>query len=71
MLLYQTSFPITGMEDLEKVNKLKKALLQKEGVTKVEITRPNSITITYNPTRIIPSVLSSIISSLGFNPPRG
>ena len=71
MLLYQTSFSVTGLEDSEKVDKLKKALFKKEGVTKVEITRPNKVTVTYNPRKIIPSVLNSIISSLGFNPPRG
>jgi hypothetical protein len=71
MLLYQTSFPVKGLEDAEKVNKLKEALLQKEGVNKVEIARSNMVTVTYNPSKIIPSVLNSIISSLGFNPPRG
>jgi len=71
MLLYKTHFTVTGLEDADKVNKLKNTLLRKEGVNKVEITRPNKVTITYNPTKIIPGVLSSIMSSLGLSPPCG
>lgn len=71
MLLYQTQFTVTGLEDSDKVNKLRKALFHKEGVNRVEITRPNKVIITYNPTKIIPGVLSSIMSSLGFKTPGG
>lgn len=71
MLLYQTSFPVTGLENLEKVSNLKKTLFKKDGVAKVDINRPNRVSITYDPTKITSSVLSSIISRLGFNPPRG
>jgi copper chaperone CopZ len=71
MLLYQTNFTVTGLENSEKVNKLKTALLRLNGVSKVEINRPKMVTITYNPTKIVPSVLSSIMSSLGFKTPGG
>ncbi|MDD4237137.1 MAG: hypothetical protein PHT62_01085 [Desulfotomaculaceae bacterium] len=71
MLLYQTHFAVTGLGNTENVNKMKKAILCKKGVNKVEITGPNRVTITYDPTKIIPGVLSSIMSSLGLRAPGG
>jgi hypothetical protein len=71
MLLYQTHFNVKGLENFEKLNKLKTTLLRMEGVHKVEINRPKMVTITYDPTKIVPSVLNSIMSSLGFKTPGG
>lgn len=71
MLLYQTHFAVTGLGDTEKVNKMKNAILSKKGVKKIEITGPNRVTITYDPTKTVPGVLSSIMSSMGFRAPGG
>jgi hypothetical protein len=71
MLLYQTHFIVTGLGNQKKVNMMKKAILSKKGVNKVEITGPNRVTITYDPTKTIPGVFSSIMSSLGLTAPGG
>lgn len=71
MLLYKTHFAVTGLGNTEKVNKMKKTLLSTKGVNKVEITGPNRVTITYDPTKTIPGLLSSIMSSMGFRTPGG
>ncbi len=71
MLLYQTHFTVTGLGDLEKVNKMKKTILCIKGVNKVEITGLNRVSITYDPTKAMPGVFSSIMSSLGLRAPGG
>lgn len=71
MLLYKSHFAVIGLGNSEKVNKMKKTLLCTKGVNKVEITGPTRVTVTYDPTKTIPGVLSSIISNLGFRRPGG
>jgi copper chaperone CopZ len=58
----------TGLEDLEKVKKLKNTLLGMEGVTKVEITLPKRVSVAYDPTKIPTSVINSIMSTFGLKP---
>lgn len=71
MLLYKTPFAVTGLGNKEKVNKMKKTLLSTKGVNKVEITGPNRVTITYDPTKTIPGVLYATLNNLGFGSPGG
>lgn len=71
MLHYLTHFTVTGLEDLEKVRNLKNTLLGMDGVTQVEIILPKRIGITYNPTKITPRVLLSIMSNIGLKTPSG
>ena len=71
LLLYQTTFIVEGLDNPKIVNKVNKAILGLKGVKKLEINWPNKITITYDPTMIIPSTLNSKLSGLGLKLPGG
>lgn len=70
-MLYQTSFIVKGLDNSEIANKVKKTILGLKGVNNIEIRWPNIITITYDPTMTIPSILSSKLSGLGLKIPGG
>lgn len=56
---------INGLQNNEKAKKLKEVIMNIEGVSNVQITPPDKVKISYNPTKVYPSKLKAAMSSVG------
>lgn len=70
-MLYQVHFNVNGLENLDKVEKLKKVVNEIDGVKNVEIIGRNKVSVTYNPSKVIPSQLTAMMNSVGVNSHKG
>lgn len=63
-MLYTIKFKLTGSKNQEQIENLKQAVMDIEGVKEIRISG-GQVSVTYDPTKVIPSVLSSVIGSKG------
>jgi copper chaperone CopZ len=62
---------VNGLQNSEKANRLKEVIMNIEGVSNVQITPPDRVKISYNPTKVYPSRLKAIMSSIGISASHG
>lgn len=65
------SLVINGQLNNEKAKKFKEIIMNIEGVSNVQITHPDRIKISYNPTKVFPSRLKAAMSSVGISSSHG
>lgn len=70
-MFYLVHFTVYGLDDRDKVEKLKKAVMGINGVRNVEITGRDRFSITYNPTKVVPSLLTATMNSVGIKSYKG
>lgn len=58
---------VKGLQNSEKAKKLKETIMSIEGVSNVQITPPDRVKISYNPTKVYPSRLKAAMSSIGIS----
>lgn len=69
--MYLMSLVINGQLNNEKAKKFKEIIMNIEGVSNVQITPPDRIKISYNPTKVFPSRLKAAMSSVGISSSHG
>lgn len=65
--MYLMNLVVNGLQNIEKVKKLKEAIMSIEGVSNVQITPPDRVKISYNPTKVFPSKLKAAMNSIGIS----
>lgn len=63
--MYLMNLVVKGLQNSEKAKKLKETIMSIDGVSNVQITPPDKVKISYNPTKVYPSQLKSAMSSVG------
>ena len=58
---------VNGLQNSEKAKKLKEVIMSIEGVSNVQITPPDRVKISYNPTKVYPGKLKAAMSSIGIS----
>lgn len=62
---YLMHFTVRGLQDAERTVLMKKRLLDIEGVKDVQITGVDRVSVTYDPTVVIPSQLTAAMRATG------
>jgi len=62
---YLMHFTVKGLHDTDRTTLMKKKLLAMEGVKDVQITGVNRVSITYDPTKVVPSQLTASMRAVG------
>lgn len=65
--MYLMNLVVKGLQNSEKAKRLKEAIMGIEGVSKVQIYPPDSVKISYNPTKVYPSRIKAAMSSIGIS----
>ncbi|OPY58871.1 MAG: hypothetical protein A4E55_00602 [Pelotomaculum sp. PtaU1.Bin035] len=68
---YYMKFTVEGLYDLNIIERLRKALLDIDGVNDVEITEINRVSVAYDPTIVIPGQITAKMRAVGIKPKRG
>lgn len=64
-------FSVTGLNKQEKINKLREAALGIKGAKDIRFMGRDKVRVTYDPTKVIPSLLISTMSSYGIKAHKG
>lgn len=70
-MYYIINFNVSGLDGAKKIEKLKTAVLAVKGVKDIQIIGKNKVSVTYDPTKVIPSVLTSIMCANGVKGHKG
>lgn len=70
-MYYLIQFDVKGLDGPEKIEKLKSSVLAIKGVKDIRFKGSNKVSITYDPTKVAPSVLTSIVSAYGIKGHKG
>jgi copper chaperone CopZ len=62
---------VNGLLNSEKANRLKEVIMNIDGVSNVEITPPDRVKISYNPSKVYPSRLKAAMNSIGISTSHG
>lgn len=62
---------VKGLQSNEKAKKLKEVMMDIEGVSNVQIFLPDRVKISYNPTKVYPSMLKAALNSAGISSSSG
>jgi len=70
-MYYLINFSVRGLDGPEKIEKLRSSVLAVKGVKDIRFTGSNKVSVTYDPTKVVPSVLTSIMIAHGIKGHRG
>lgn len=65
--MYLMNLVVNGLQNSEKVKKLKEAIMSIEGVSNVQIYPPDRVKISYNPTKVYTGKLKAAMNSIGIS----
>lgn len=69
--MYLMNLVVKGLQSNEKAKKLKEVMMDIEGVSNVQIFLPDRVKISYNPTKVYPSMLKAALNSAGISSSSG
>jgi len=70
-MYYLIHFTVKSLDGPEKTEKLRSSVLAVKGVKEIRFIGSNKVSVTYDPTKVVPSVLTSIMIAHGLKGHRG